>query len=143
MICRPQRAITNFRLFLSDAARRLFCQTYKNSPKDLANIETEFGPPDFGERLRVFVHNSMHSIIHDFRFIGEEYWDTAAKIGTPIHFIHGTGDGVSPASEIPKLIDRLGRGELTLIDGAGNMPSYSHLPQFMEAIVAILNEDPE
>ncbi|MEM7241533.1 MAG: hypothetical protein AAF429_05060 [Pseudomonadota bacterium] len=121
-----------------EAALSFFSKTYKSSPKDLVHIEAEFGPPDFGERLRMFIQSSLHSIVHDFRFAGEKYWQTATEIDTPLYFIHGTDDGVCPISEIPKLIEDIGRGELLPIEGCGNMTSYEHLPQTMKIISCLL-----
>lgn len=120
-------------------AKEMFARTFKNSPQDLEHVMAEFGPPDFGERLKFSVRHSFHAMVHDFRFITEPWWESAAQMSIPLHFIHGTLDGVTTIQEVQNLTTKFGHGTLHPIEGCGRMASYKHLVEITKTIAAVID----
>ncbi|MCB1674889.1 MAG: hypothetical protein KDI01_01275, partial [Halioglobus sp.] len=120
-LAEPMTRLHAFRIRDHRSSRKLFQKSFSNSPEDLAEIELLAMEPHDLEVVPTTLKESIAGVVADLRVLLDPWETYLAGLDMPLHFVHGAGDGMSPASVMERLVQSLPHATIHIQKGKGNL----------------------
>lgn len=125
---------TGVALIDSGDIRKIFSTGYRSSPVDFAATQD----PEIFQRIstgyRFAVHNGYSAYTFEGIAIMQDQSKYVDKVSCPIHYIHGTHDGLTSIESVHKFCARYSNTSLTEISEGGHLLIYTQSQQVEQGL---------
>ncbi|KEP71449.1 hypothetical protein DL1_06690 [Thioclava dalianensis] len=111
-------------------ARRGLRHLYRQSPPDLATLDTLFAQPLFFDWLRLIANVATHSSMEEMRNLQRNWLTDLQGLDCAVTFLHGAQDTISPFSAIETLAETLPKADFLRLENAGHFVLSQHFEAF-------------